>query len=222
MLIIGHRGAKGLAPENTIRALKKAMEHHADMVEIDVHVTCDGIPILSHDDKLHDAAGNSVKIKETDYATLLEHKADLTTLRGAITYINRRVPFYIEVKERHATATIIVVVQEFLANGWHPDDFRFASFDFRLLKEVHEALPQVPVVIGERWSGARAVHRAKKLGTRNLSMDQRWMWRGFIAPMAKRGWRLHAYTVNSPKRARKFKRYGLYAIFTDYPDSFDR
>jgi glycerophosphoryl diester phosphodiesterase len=222
MKIIGHRGAKGLAPENTLKSLEKALEHNVDMIEIDVHVTRDGVPVLAHDDHIVLPDGVSLSILNENYETLLQHKADLTSLEEAIALIDKRVPLYIEIKERQIPGPIIAIILDFISNGWKADDFLFASYDFVLLRELHQALPDVPVVIGERWSGTRAVWRARRLGTRNISIQQLWLWRGFITSMHSSGWKLFAYTMNDPKRAKKFGRYGVYAIFTDYPDLYQK
>ena len=50
--IIGHRGVKDIAPENTILGISKAIEHNLEWVEIDVKVSKDNIPFLLHDDLL--------------------------------------------------------------------------------------------------------------------------------------------------------------------------
>ncbi|MHB0868754.1 MAG: glycerophosphodiester phosphodiesterase [Chloroflexota bacterium] len=47
--IIGHRGASGEAPENTLAAFRLALEQGADLIETDVHLTSDGVPVLVHD-----------------------------------------------------------------------------------------------------------------------------------------------------------------------------
>jgi hypothetical protein len=52
MFIIGHRGAAGLAPENTLASFKKAYELDVDMIEFDVRLTKDNIPVLMHDSRL--------------------------------------------------------------------------------------------------------------------------------------------------------------------------
>lgn len=49
MLIIGHRGACALLPENTMEAFRLAFEHEAPMIEFDVHLSKDGIPVILHD-----------------------------------------------------------------------------------------------------------------------------------------------------------------------------
>lgn len=51
-LVIAHRGARAFAPENTLCAFKKAIQMRAHVVEMDVHLTKDGIPIILHDDTL--------------------------------------------------------------------------------------------------------------------------------------------------------------------------
>ena len=47
--VIAHRGASGLAPENTRTALQLAVSQHADALEFDVHLASDGVPVLIHD-----------------------------------------------------------------------------------------------------------------------------------------------------------------------------
>ncbi len=47
--IIGHRGASGEAPENTLAAFRLALQQGADLIETDVHLTADGVPVVIHD-----------------------------------------------------------------------------------------------------------------------------------------------------------------------------
>jgi glycerophosphoryl diester phosphodiesterase len=64
MIIIGHRGALGLAPQNTLASLRKAAEHKVDEIEFDVRVTSDDIVILAHDAFITDAAGSKLTIDD--------------------------------------------------------------------------------------------------------------------------------------------------------------
>jgi glycerophosphoryl diester phosphodiesterase len=60
-LVIGHRGCAGEAPENTLASFERALAQGADILESDLHLTRDGVPVLLHDDDLArttDAAGN--------------------------------------------------------------------------------------------------------------------------------------------------------------------
>jgi len=222
MKIIGHRGACGLAPENTIASLRKALEHHVDEIEFDLHVTKDGIPVLHHDPALTNPNGTALPIIEHTYAELQTHKADLVTFDDMLATIGRTVPLQAEVKPGVAPRPIIAVIQKYLDAGWMPSDFVLSSFDQQILLELHAALPQIEKVVLERWSGVRATYRARQVGTKRLSMNQKWLWWGFIASMSKADWQLSAYTINDPARARRWARYGLHSVVTNYPDLFEQ
>src|SRR5260221_13125759 len=98
MKIIGHRGARGLAPENTLLAIQKAIEFGADEIEIDVRVSQDSMPVLHHDRAITYPSGVSLVIKNHRYDELQQIKPDLATLGQAIESVNKQRPLVIEVK----------------------------------------------------------------------------------------------------------------------------
>jgi glycerophosphoryl diester phosphodiesterase len=222
MKIIGHRGARGLAPENTVASLEKGLEHHVDELEFDLRVTADGMVVLHHNSKLRDANGRRMKIATTNYDELKEHKPDLATFNEALAAIDFKVPLYIEVKPRVHTTPIIAAIKQQLKEGRQGSNFLLGSKSQQTLLELHHALPAIKNIVIEPWSGLRATYRARQVDTQLISMNQLWLWRGFIAPMAKRGWKLYAYMLNNPKKARRWAGYGLYGVVTDYPDRFEK
>jgi len=111
MKIIGHRGARGLAPENTIAGLKKGLEHKVDEVEFDLRVTKDGVVVLHHDRDLVDPNGKRLSIAGHTYRELQAHKPDLPTLSQALDALKNTVPLYIEVKPGEPAAPIITALQ---------------------------------------------------------------------------------------------------------------
>lgn len=217
MKIIGHRGSRGLAPENTMAALYKAVEHHVDELEFDLRVSKDHVVVLDHDGFLTDPNGQKILIADHDYDKLKIHKPDLTTLKEVLES-DLRVPFYIEVKSGEPVKPIIEVITKSKRKA---SDLRLASFSQKILLELHAALPDVTIIVNEKWSGVRASWRAKKLDTKRISMNQRWLWWGFIRSVARSGWQLSAYTLNDPKKAARWKKYGLYGVITDYPDLYE-
>ena len=222
MKIIGHRGAKGLAPENTLASFRKALEHGVDEIELDVRVSRDGVAVVQHDPKLHDPAGNHLTVTDHAFQDLLAHKPDLVTFEAAMRAIDKAVPVLIEVKPHVDTNPIIAVIQILLADGWTTQDMLLGSFSQPALRRIKAAIPDLPMVIIERWSGVRATLRARELGTKRLNMQQRWLWSGFIRSMAKSGYQLAPYTLNDPVKARRWARYGVYAVITDFPDRFQQ
>ncbi|MCL4541941.1 MAG: glycerophosphodiester phosphodiesterase, partial [Chloroflexi bacterium] len=67
-LCIGHRGAAGLAPENTLLAFRRGLETGADGIECDVHRTCDGQLVLMHDLDVSRTTNGHGHINEMSFA----------------------------------------------------------------------------------------------------------------------------------------------------------
>lgn len=222
MKVIGHRGARGLAPENTIASLKKALEHNVDEIEFDLRVTKDGVVVLHHDRDIIDPNGQHRRIAKYTYRELLIHKKDLATLAEALDAVNRAVPLYIEVKPGEPTAPMITILRHYLKQGWQLDDFSLASFSLQTLQQLRAAMPEVGLIVNENWSGVRGGHRARKLNAKRVSMNRRWLWSGFIRAASRGNHQLTAFTVNDPKQARRWERAGLYGVVTDYPDRFEK
>ena len=221
MKIIGHRGAKLLAPENTIASFEKALEHGVDEIECDVRVTKDNVAVLNHDAHLHDPSGSQLLIKDHTYDELKSHKTDLVTLEEALRFVKRKVPVMIELKPKEETGPAIALVKKLIKEGWKPQDFSFVSFDFKILQQLKQELPQIELVVDELWSGVRASYRARKLGTRRINMFTPWLWSGFIRSMS-RHYELSAFPLKNPKKARRWVRAGLTGVITDTPDVFSK
>lgn len=71
----GHRGARGLAPENTLAAFDRALDIGVTTLELDIHLTRDGVPVITHDPQLNpaltrDAAGQWVAEGQPPLMTL--------------------------------------------------------------------------------------------------------------------------------------------------------
>jgi len=63
--LIGHRGASGVAPENTLAAVKEAFRMNASGVEVDVHLTSDNKVVVIHDSSLQRTAGVPLQVAKT-------------------------------------------------------------------------------------------------------------------------------------------------------------
>lgn len=212
--IIGHRGARGLATENTLAAIEAGIAAGATMVEVDVRVTKDGIPIL-----WHDPARQNHRIADNPWYSLKKLFPDMVTLEDAVRAINHQTPIIIEIKPGERTDPIISVLKNLLRQGWQPKDFMLASFSQSTLLTMHKALPLFDTIVIESWSGFWATHRARQLGTPYICMNHHFLWWGFVKSMTKK-YKLAAYALNDPKKADRWTRYGLWAVVTDYPDRF--
>lgn len=222
MLIIGHRGACGLAPENTIASFKKALEYNVDVIEFDLRVTEDKEVIVHHEKFLADLSGNRLLIKRTTYNELKSHKPDLPTLNEVLDFLRDKVPVFIDVKQSEEVRPIVAILKKYIKNGWPMAHITIGSKSQKTLLEVHAQLPQVKKRVIDRWSGLRAIIRAKQLGTNLIVMHERWLWAGFISGMSRRGYELYPYPLNDPKKAKRWAKHGLAGVVTDFPDRFKR
>ena len=211
MKIIGHRGARGIAVENTKASFLSALEAHVDGIEFDLRTCADGNVIVNHDPDI-----NGLAIAGSTYQALLKSKPDLLTLAETLQIIGDTCQTVIEIKKG---ADISVVVSEFKKLEL-PKNAIVSSFDFAILKAVKAEMPAVKLCVIEKWSGVRGSYRCRKLSTKYLTMNQRWLWFGFIMSMAKSGYKLSAYSLNDPNKAKKWAKHGLYAAVTDRPDLF--
>lgn len=196
MYVIGHRGAAGLAPENTISGFRKALETGVDAVEFDVQSTPDGAIVLSHDKP--------------------ESPNGLVTLEEALDCINGKVDIVIDVKP--GCDPIILISH--LDTTTYKGHITIASKSPKILALLKAKQPDYEYALQERYSGVRASYRARKLGITRLHFQARVLWSGFIKAMNKQGYEVYAYTVNDPRKAAKWERSGLKGVFTDRPDLY--
>lgn len=218
MIIIGHRGARGLAPENTLASIKKAIACQVDEVEVDVRVTKDGVPILHHD-RFISSDGTVISIASLTYAAIQKAKPDIATLGEALKLVAHRTALLIEVKHGEPTQPVIQVIRDYSSLSREVPRILLGSKSHRVLTDLHRALPEIPKVVIEPWSGIWAAYRANRVDTRRISMRSWWLWTGFLAAMARRGFQIVPYTINNPQKLSKWQPY-VYGIVTDYPDRF--
>jgi glycerophosphoryl diester phosphodiesterase len=83
-LIIGHRGASAVAPENTLAAFRRAVEDGADGIEFDVRLSADNVPVVIHDADLRRTGANNAFVRE-----LSSHELQTTDVGS---WFNRRFP----------------------------------------------------------------------------------------------------------------------------------
>lgn len=218
MKIIGHRGAAGLAPENTLASFRAAIKHGVDAMELDVRVTKDHHVVIHHDPEIGDPSRNFLRISKHNYRELLLHHSKLLTLDELFEALKKHpVELLIEIKPNEPTKPIIAAIKRHLKAGWPADKLSIGSFDQQIMRECKKALPDIGLVVIESWSGVRARNRAKELGTKRLNMRSWWLWAVFLAAMQHRGYEISPYTMNDPRRVRIWEPF-LYGVITDHPE----
>jgi glycerophosphoryl diester phosphodiesterase len=224
LIVVGHRGAKGLALENTAASVNAAIDYGVDMVEIDLRVSRDRRVVLFHDENVMARDLKQIDIHDYTHKELLEYFPDMLTFEDLLKVVDRRCRIMLEFKEAEAIEPTVELLHKAFQKGWQPSDFMFASFKFEMLEHLHRLVPEIDVVVLDRWSSVRATHHARKIGTAYISMDQRYLWWGVIRNLSKH-YKLFCYPNHKlihikHAKPNKWAKYGLYGVITDYPNLF--
>ena len=221
-LVIGHRGAKGHAPENTLASIARALELGADFVEIDVQLHRGELLVL-HDLRLERTTDGTGRLAERDLAYLRRLDAGggqgLPTLPQVLDLVDRRAGVNVELKiGAGTTQAVATVLAQYLKRGWRAEQFLVSSFIHPELLVFRELLPQVPVgalLMGVPLDLAAC---ATRIGAAALNISDEFAEPALIEDARRRGLKIYVYTVNHPDEIARFRALGVDGIFTDYPD----
>lgn len=220
MLIIGHRGAAGLAPENTLEALRAGMKAGADILEFDVRITKDGVPILSHDFHTWRTHHNLSIISYHTLAELEERlpKDSVTTLETVLNKFLGRILLNIEVKGRGSGRIVGNFLKNYITKQSQWDAFFVSSFSGKELGALRSISKEANLAILQHVNPFAFVAYHKRLNLSAVGFH-----RLYINPLAleiakKLGLFTYAYTVNRKDAAKRLGIQGVDSIVTDYPD----
>jgi len=230
-----HRGSHGRAGplENTLRAFAKAIADGADGIELDVHVSADGVPLVFHDDdlaRLTDgrdprrlAALTAAEIR----AVPLRGGAHIPSLGEVLDLVARRVPVNVELKD----AAAVEPVAALLLGRPVAADILLSSFDADAIRAAMGRMPGIPraIVAGTRTLDAR-VRLREALPQRLLTEVRAHAWhpnvrlvrRGLVEALRRRGVQVNVWTINDRATARRLLRAGVEGVFTDNLASLSR
>ncbi|HYF96723.1 MAG TPA: glycerophosphodiester phosphodiesterase [Patescibacteria group bacterium] len=218
MKIISHRGAAGLAPENTILGIKVALEHKVEYIEVDVQMTKDNRLVLFHDDSFRTKSGKQMKIKEATLGEIRknykgEHK--IPTLEDAFKAA-KDIPLLLDCKGDDWGSPLVKRLQKF--KGPSPI---IASNDSHQLFAFSQELPSATCFLSELTKPFEAIQTAKVLKFSGVCMLYS-IYNPLVYFMAKRRkLRMTMYTVNRPIYAWFLHFfYPEVLITTDFPDRF--
>ena len=231
--VIGHRGACGLAPENTIVSFRKAAELGARWVEFDVHLSADGVPVVIHDDTVNRTSSGRGKVASLTVAELQALDAGtwfeprfqgerIPTLEAVVALLGKLgLGAVVEIKPSPgAEAATAEAAVRLLLKRW-PDHLpppMVSSFKSEALERAHEVAPGIAralLVSAVRGAWQREVDR---LGCSALHADQSRLDEKTVTSVTRAGLPRFASTVNDAPRAAQLFEWGVAAVFSDRPD----
>jgi glycerophosphoryl diester phosphodiesterase len=230
--VIGHRGAKALAPENTLASYRCAQEQGVLWVETDVKLTKDGVPILMHDDTLERTTNGQGAVAETDWVEIKKLDAGswfAPEFAGeAVPHVSELLRFVLDHGLRlnleikpclgRSQATAMVALME-VAKLWPRDTPPplISSFDVDALIVAAQLHPEWPRgFLFEEWpEDLRSLLQMTKPSV--LGFDEEILTPQRLVSLKQIGMPLLAYTINDPVQAQELLHAGVSAVFSDNP-----
>ena len=226
MIITSHAACKGHAPENTLAGIRAALKHRADAIEIDLHCTRDGVPVLIHDRTLDRTTDGSGPI--ADLTLRQARKLDagggerIPTLRDVLAAIDGRALLVLEIKAPDIEEEVLAVVRRSKALG----SCAVHSFWPKIVGRIRALEPKMPcslLVSGERKKDWPAVFDlALSLNAQGVALYYKDATAGVVRAAHLRELRCSSWTANNQSDVRRLAAAGVDAITSDYPDRVRR
>ncbi|MFO8018172.1 MAG: glycerophosphodiester phosphodiesterase family protein [Promethearchaeia archaeon] len=217
ILIIAHRGASKSAPENTMKAFKRAIELNADYIEFDVHETKDGEIVIMHDENTHRTTGVEGEIKEMTLDELKELECGkgekIPTLKELISLAKGKIGLQCEIKVEGITEKIVSLFeQEDMI-----DDVLISSFKRQEIFKINQLNPDIK--LASLFIGLiRKSKRIEEAINNNLFALHPFHWfasNKFIKKAHEHGIKVNSWTVDSAERIKKLVNKGVDGIITN-------
>ncbi|MDG9972007.1 glycerophosphodiester phosphodiesterase [Achromobacter mucicolens] len=227
---IAHRGGGRLAPENTLAAMRVGAENGFTMFEYDVKLSSDNVPVLMHDDDVDRTSNGTGPAAAKTFAELAQldfgswHSPayagePLPTFAAVARYtLTNGIASNVEIKpcpgrEAETGRAVALAARQW----WQGADTAplLSSFAEEALQAALEAAPELPRALLVEKVPADWRERLAKYQCVALNINQKDATRELIDAVHAAGYRIAAWTVNDPERARLLLDWGIDGIFTD-------
>ena len=216
--VVGHRGAAGLEPENTLPSIEKAIELGVDQIEVDARVTKDGRLVVIHDETVDRTTNGHGYVKYLTFDELRKLDAGdgerIPTLREVLEHTKGKVILQIELKVKEAAEPVVNLVEEMDAVV----NVVITSFMHELLEKVHQLNPNIRTgalffdVEGDIYRRALDVH-SDTIHVYHKNID------ASLAEKAhRRGLKVEAWNPDEEEEMKRMIDHGVDVISSNRPD----
>lgn len=244
-LILGHRGAAGHLPENTLPSFQQAVDWGVDGLELDIHLTADGVLVVCHDEFVDRTTNGRGLIKEKTLAELKQLDAGYHwTSDGGQTFPFRGQGFtiptleevfaafperWINIDMKQQEPPLVRPFIDLIHRYGREQDVMVGSFHAAAVDAFRRGLPEAASVAS--LPETRRLFILSRLGLGRLyggggQAVQPSEYNGrlhvvtprFIQAVHRCGLALHVWTVNDPADMQRLAAWGVDGLITDYPD----
>ena len=226
-LIIGHRGASAVSPENTMAAFCEAIAAGSDGIEFDVRLTRDGVPIIIHDNTLRRTTGLPHRVADLTWSELENLNAGVPSLEQLFTLFEANdLLLFLEMKVDSAAEHLPLAE----ACSKLIDEFSFKQrvfvecFDLKALaiiknidSEIKTAALFQPTLSRPSLADQRIIDRAKAIKASALALHYRLARESLVNKAFDAELRVAVWTVDDPVWIARARSLGIEALITNDP-----
>jgi glycerophosphoryl diester phosphodiesterase len=243
--IVGHRGARDIAPENTLAGFEKALATGVDMIELDVHLSKDGELVVIHDANLDRTTNGQGTVREHTLAELKELDAtaqytgpglfgaqEIPTLQEVYDLVPDDVQINVEIKtsgDGSRYPGIEERVLEVVRSNEALAQTVVSSFDFPTIQEIQRLEPELATyaIISQGYFyeqgllGRRPKNVAADLvahGFAQVAVNKEYLSKDLLSELQQAGLVVGVWIIDDVKEMMHFAELGVDRITTDRPD----
>lgn len=220
--VTAHRGSSIKAPENTLSALKLAINHGADYVELDAQETKDGAIVITHDSNLKRTAGvdNNLwdmtleDVKKLEVGSYFSEKfkgEQIPTLEEFIDTAKDKIKLNIEIKKHGHEKSLVSSVVKIIEDKNFVDKCVVTSLDYDVIQEVKRLNPKIKT----GYITYVAIGDVEKLNLDFYSVEETNINEAFVERAHKANREVHAWTINNEDDIQKMIDLNVDNIITD-------
>jgi glycerophosphoryl diester phosphodiesterase len=225
VIAVGHRGASAYAPENTVAAFDEAIRLGARAVEFDLRLSCDGFPVILHDETVDRTTNGSGRVDQMERFDLLSLDAGswmhprfagtrIATLDEALLAIGPYAQPVIELKVPVPAELLLESLRKYDLE----QDVLVLCFQELWLHPLRKASRELSLgLLGEAWNPEVPV-RAKNLAAEVICLNVDVLGTTQVAACEAQGLEVWCYTANDVGMVAACAAMGVTGIITDRPD----
>jgi glycerophosphoryl diester phosphodiesterase len=223
MLKIGHRGARGHEPENTLIGFQTAIEMHVDRIELDVHLSSDNELMVIHDETVDRTTDGKGLVNQFSLPELkrfrIEKQHAIPTLSDVLNLIDQRCDINIELKSYETADKVVDLIEKYISEkNWNYNQFLVSSFDWNALQQVNLLNSKIAIGVLTETNLELALAFAKFIQAKSIHPYFHLVNEENTARIQEQGFQVFPWTVNEIEDIKKIKTYNVNGIISDFPD----
>ncbi|MEM3382868.1 MAG: glycerophosphodiester phosphodiesterase family protein [Nitrososphaerales archaeon] len=216
--IIAHRGASAYEPENTLRAVKRALELNAKMIEVDVRLSKDEQIVVIHDESVDRTTNGKGLVKNLTLEELRKLDAGkgekIPTLQEVINAVRKKAILIIEIKVLNIEDSIVRTIEkEGIEN-----EVIVTSFNHHILKRIKNLNPTIKTGVIFKCHPIKSADLALNANAESLFPEYRYLSKEMVNEAHKNNLRIFPWTIDDPSIANELIEIGVDGIVTNKPD----